>query len=674
MQCLRTYLSPLVAALSLLCLSPTASAQQWIVPTPEELSMTSIKEVPGAAAVYLNKDETTEDALHMHSFYVRLKVLTDKGKDYANVELPFYQGDGGTTVSQIEGRTIHPDGNMIPFSGKPYEKLVMRSGGIKVKAKVFTLPAVDAGSIIEYRYKVRLDDMYYMEPQWYIQSDLYTRKAHYMWRPTQHDLYNEKGELVSGLIAWSPILPPGAEIKQSKLMTGGSQIELEIHDVPAVIKEDYMPPIESVSYRVLFYYTRFHNSQEYWAATGKEWSKNIDRFVGPGGKVADYARTLVSPADTEDQKVRKLYAAVMQMENTDFSRERTTREDKQAGFREVKNTEDVLKRERGTSDQLTQLFVALARAVGLKAYVMGVADRDQRLWLAMYLSLRQVDANIAIVQINGKDVYFDPGERYCEPEHLSWRHAMTGGIRQTDGGAVLASTPSESYKAAHTTRIADLKLDERGEATGTVNLTYTGDPALRWRHVALTGDDTKLNDELKDSMERVLPGGMEVKVTSIENLKEYDKPLQVKFEVKGAVGSSTGKRLLLPADVFVTNTKPRFTEPNRQIAVDMHYPSDDQDAVRYKLPEGMVVESSPAATKEKLLNFASFDMKSVRGPDSVTSYRNLALAETIFLPKEYDDLKTFYGKLESKEQETVVLTHANATPAAIGAVSKPAGN
>lgn len=60
-------------------------ADQWTAPTKEELSMTSQPEVPGAAAVYLNKEETTEDKLHAWSIYVRLKVLTEKGKDYANV-------------------------------------------------------------------------------------------------------------------------------------------------------------------------------------------------------------------------------------------------------------------------------------------------------------------------------------------------------------------------------------------------------------------------------------------------------------------------------------------------------------------------------------------------------------------------------------------------------------
>ena len=44
--------------------------------------MTSQPQVPGAAAVYLYREETTDDKLHMFSIYVRLKVLTEKGKEF----------------------------------------------------------------------------------------------------------------------------------------------------------------------------------------------------------------------------------------------------------------------------------------------------------------------------------------------------------------------------------------------------------------------------------------------------------------------------------------------------------------------------------------------------------------------------------------------------------------
>src|ERR1700755_2150049 len=167
--------------ISALLLSVPLARAQWTPPTSEELSMTSQPQVPGAAAVYLFREEMTDDKLHMYSIYTRLKVLTDRGKEYANVELQFAKGRErmGFTVDNIEGRTIHPDGTIIPFTGKPYEKLVEKTQGIKVMSKVFSMPDVTIGSILEYRYKLRYDDMYFQAPSWYVQSDLFTRKAHY---------------------------------------------------------------------------------------------------------------------------------------------------------------------------------------------------------------------------------------------------------------------------------------------------------------------------------------------------------------------------------------------------------------------------------------------------------------------------------------------------------------
>ncbi len=132
--------------LAALALAPALNAQ-WTAPTPEELSMTSIPEVPGAPAVYLWKEELADDGLHMQSFYVRLKVLTEGGKEYANVELPYLSGDAGRSIDTIAGRTIHSDGTIIPFTGKPYEKVVEKMQGYKVKVKIFTLPSVEVGSI-----------------------------------------------------------------------------------------------------------------------------------------------------------------------------------------------------------------------------------------------------------------------------------------------------------------------------------------------------------------------------------------------------------------------------------------------------------------------------------------------------------------------------------------------
>src|SRR6266436_6053289 len=151
-SCRTLFRLSVFSALVSLSAAPTL-AQQWIAPTPEELSMTSQPEVPGAPAVYLFREETTDDKMHMFSIYVRLKVLTERSKEHGNVELNYakVRDGGGYNVEDIQGRTIHPDGTIIPFTGKPYDKLVEKTQGVKFMAKVFTMPDVEIGSIIEYR-------------------------------------------------------------------------------------------------------------------------------------------------------------------------------------------------------------------------------------------------------------------------------------------------------------------------------------------------------------------------------------------------------------------------------------------------------------------------------------------------------------------------------------------
>jgi len=420
-----------------------------------------------------------------------------------------------------------------------------------------------------------------------------------------------------------------------------------------------MPPVKSLTYRVVFYYTQYKTPDKFWAEQGRRWSKDRDKFIGPGKAVNAAAKSLVDPADTQTQKLRKFYAAVMALENTDFTRERSTQEESAAGFKPSQSTDDILTRKRGNGDQLTDLFVAMARAAGFKAYVMAVADRNERLFYSQYLSFAQLDDYIAIVNVDGKDKVFDPGQRYCAYGQLAWKHTLSGGLRQTDGGNTdIAATPGSPFKDSTTNRIADLTLDDQGVATGVVNIAYSGSPALRWRQEALRGDPTSLNNDLKESLEHSLPGGLDVEVTSIENIADPNLPLKVSYKIKGPIGSSTGKRLLVPANLFEVNAKPHFPQATRELAIDMHYPSATQDAVRYKFPAGVAIESAPTNDTGRLSDIGVFEVKSVRTPTSITLYRNMIIGKTYFTPAEYPDLRAFYNKLETKDQETVVLTHA----------------
>src|SRR6185437_10151135 len=175
-------------------------------------------------------------------------------------------------------------------------------------------------------------------------------------------------------------------------------------------------------------------------------------------------------------------------------------------------TDDVWERKRGSSDQLSDLFVAMARAAGMKAYVAAVTNRDRNVFLSSYLSLGQLDDDLAIVNVDGKEEYFDPGSRFCPYGHLAWKHSFAEGLRQADDGTEVAKAPGEPYTASRIQRVGDLKMDEHGVASGKVSITYLGAYALYWRQLSLKGDATSLEHDLRTSVEELLPAGMDVKV------------------------------------------------------------------------------------------------------------------------------------------------------------------
>ena len=648
--------------------APGFAADMFTKPTPEELAMTSAPGIPGAPALVLFDEEITKDDLHVIQHYKRVKILTQEGVDnYANVELNYVRTSGNDeyvgneeTVGDITARTIHADGTIIPFTGKPYLKTIVKGQDAKFQSMVFTLPDVQVGSIIEYRYATRYNDEVYEAPDWIIQGDLYVKSAHYEWFPTSKPLVDPDGDKPINAISWFPILPAGAKI--NRIQAPGDAVnpaheyyDLVIHDVPPQPKEEHMPPIANYGYRVLFNFTAYTSSADFWKSTGKHWSKTADTFIGPNGDLKKATQDVIAGATTPDEKLHKIYAAVMALENTNYTRVRDAREEKAEGGGKVDNADEILKHKRGNDSELTMLFVGMARAAGLEGYVMLVPNRNEHFFLENWLSLQQFDDTIAVVNVDGKDVYFDPGSRYCAYEHLAWQHSFVEGLRQTASGTEFAQTLGDGYGANKATRVANLTMDEHGEIKGRIDLEFNGAGALDWRHRALRGDEESLRHGLEEHLQALVPKSLEVKVSEIKNLDDYEQPLKVSYDVTGTMGTPTGKRLVMPVDLFTAGETATFPQTKRDTAVYFHYPESVLDAQRVNFKPGFEVEATPTEGKFTIPKRAMYDLTSTFGPTNFTTRRTFVIGDFLFMPTDYSALRDFYSQFEAKDQESVVL-------------------
>ena len=97
-----------------ICMLATQHARAGVAfqpATPEELNLKSEPLAPGAPAIILFREVDRDDNIHTphEDNYVRIKILTEEGRKYANVELGYRKGLDD--IVQVHARTIRQDGS-----------------------------------------------------------------------------------------------------------------------------------------------------------------------------------------------------------------------------------------------------------------------------------------------------------------------------------------------------------------------------------------------------------------------------------------------------------------------------------------------------------------------------------------------------------------------------------
>jgi hypothetical protein len=626
--------------------------------------MTSLKEQPGAPAVVLDREEIDDDMNNFESVYERIKILTEAGREHANVELPYSRR--GFTITGISGRTIHSDGSIVAFEGKPFDKTVVKGNGIRVNVKSFTLPDVQVGSVIDFRYSLRYNDNLLLPPEWEVQNELFQRKAYFKFIPFQNrgNMYVQlaHGQIATG-VAWTPFLGnfaqpqlhelPQASLGTSKAIT--SWVDLNLKDIPPVVEEPFMPPLNVLRMRVYFYYQQNLKTDDYWKSEGKFWNKEIEEFAGKSQGIDDAVAKLCSASDTQEQKVKKIYSFVAQLENQDYIPERTIQEDKALELKANKRAEDVLAHRSGTHDQLNRLFVAMVRAAGIPASMIWVADRSHDVFIKQYLSTRQLDSEIAIVQLAGKDVFLDPGTKFCPYGIVDWRYSAVGGMRQSPKGAEYGETPPPQYSQTITTRLAKVSLDEQGMLSGVVTLMFKGTTAAHWRQEAAKTDAEGRKKLLEDEAKGILPGNSEISLTNSPDWENTDAPLVAQFHISCPFAVAAGKRLMLQQHLFQINERARFSAGHRTNGIYFHLPWQEADEVHIAIPSGMQVENLAPDDTVKL-KYAIYQVQQKQeAPNQIFSRRDFVMAQGVFTPDQYKELKDFFDKVKADDDQPALV-------------------
>jgi hypothetical protein len=666
----------LISVLGALCGAALAAPQQWPIITEAERTFTQVPGQPGAPAAYLCREVVSDWKDRTYREFNRLKILTAAGKEYGTIEIPFTEA---WPVVDITARVRRPDGRFAPFTGEIFEKTAFQSGRFKYLVKTFALPDLDVGSIIEYSYELKFDptksatsrslNLERWEPEeggettdglplsipverWDLNAPLYTFKAKFTHIPFKAGVVPFKKAMlrliwVSYGLTWGP-----PEMKDGRVV-------LEVGDIPARSKEEFSPPEDEGRMGVVFFFcdTMILKAEHYWLGAGESWQAAVAKFLKGSDGIAEESRTVTAGLAAPREKLAALYARAQSIKNLSYDPKMTPMRRKELDVKDNRNAGDVLKRNAGLRSDITRTFVALARAAGFRADVARAATRDDKLFHENVLDLYgQLDTELAIVMVDGREDFYDPATPGCPFGLLRWSATDTTYVRSSGPPGVFATIPPDPPERTEMRQTLHLNLDRGGRLAGSGTIVSTGQEALALRLEYLGTDEAEARKSLDAKITALLPEGGSASVRKVENLAGSNDELRIEFEVALPAATAAGDRLLLPVLPYKARGRDSFQHAGRTGSVCFPFLFRAADEITITLPEGLKVETAPAPAQSSR-SFGDYALTvAVEDGSKIHVRRGLTVSKSAIPAGQFPVVKSFFDQARAGDDAMIVLS------------------
>lgn len=650
----RCVLAAAVVCLLLSSSRPARATVGWLPVPAEDLALKDNPNQPGTDAMILYRD-LLDDASKASASgdtleeYVRIKIFTQAGTEWGHVEIPFVKSY--QSVVYITGRTIEPDGSIVKFDGQVLEQTVTKSSGFREFEKVFTLPNVQPGCIVEYKYQLQGPPGWVHSHEWIVSQPIYTREAHFTYIPDTG--YGNGLRPVSRTY----MLPPDVEPKEQNT---GAYV-MVVHDIAGVVQEPLMPPERPIEARVDFLYedpdapSITDSSDHYWAHYAKKWDSELEHFIDRKDALNQDLSKIVAPSDPDEVKLRKIYRRVQQIRNLAFEDEKMKQENRDENLKPNSNVEDVLTRGYATGTQINYLFVGLARAAGFDATEVYVASRNSDVFLPKRNEVGEISDELTWVRAGSKEYYLDPSARFFPFGILPWYETEAGGIRVDKHGATIITTSDSGSADATVVRNVDLQMKNDGSISGTIQIDYTGQRAALIREERREEDETARTKGLENDIREWLPASAEFKITKLANWDDNEQPIHIEGTLDiPSFATTASRRMLIPVELFQPMQMRDFAVEKRVNAVYFHFPYEEIDDIRFHLPPGYKNEGLPPDRKIDL-GAVSYQISAAAQGDVVEVKRHLVEQGIVFPKENYLTLRRFFETVKTNDDGQMVF-------------------
>lgn len=626
------------------------------------------RDTSAVAAVLYNKGMTrfnyseSKGFTVEHTFEMRIKIYKKEGLQYANYEVPYYVGyqelnpdvldiTDAVTYNLVNGKV---EKTKIGNDGKFREKV-----NKNWKTVTITLPNVKVGSIIEFRYKLRSEDLLSF-PTFVFQRDIPVDFVQYKTEvPVTYGYKQVIKGFFKGIETKSVVERNALDFYNSTTsrtdMLEFNQVTTTFtgKNIESLKPEEYVDNIENyrsaVNHELEVIREVDERNNQNFSKTWEDVAKKIfkDEDFGKQLERKDYFETelrqLISGIQDYDERLSAIYDYVKLKMNWNG----------EFGYTTDKGVQKAWIDRTGNNAEINFILISMLNSAGLTAYPVLISTIKNG--VPVYPNRTGFNYVLASCEFKGKRILLDACTKKAPPGILPlYALNWTGRLIAKDGNSEEIDMHPLSTSKRNTSILAS--LDERGRLTGQVRLYRTDYEAFEFREHYEDINQEQYLDYLEDSYNKI-----SISNYAIENKENLAESVKEAFDFSSDdLCEIIGGRMYLNPSLFLSQTQNQFTDEERVLPLFFGYPRQTKLTVSIQIPPGYVIESMPQqlsiATPENVASF-KYDVKESGGKIqlSITGDMNKMLISQNFYPV----LKDFFQKVFDKQKEKIVLKKAS---------------
>jgi hypothetical protein len=633
---------------------------------PKDFEKTAYELDTGAHAVILADVGTSEFEMERDHFEIRfkrtcrIKIIDNNGYDAAQVEIPLMKsGYSEEKILNLKGYSYNLEGGKVVETKMDGKAVFTDKLSRDYVERKFTLPAVKAGTIIEYSYTVSSPFYFNLQP-WVYQHEYPCLWSEYsVTIPEFFDFaflrqgyqpYVIDNDKTSDRRVYNMTYTEGSEAHASEhasITANVTTTHWAMKNIPALKRESYTTTLKNHVAKIEFQLARvkYPNSPE--KPVMDTWNKLYDRLLADeefglaldknNGYLGDVVDDLIKGQTTDTAKARRIFNYVRQnFTCTDHS-----------GLYLSKPLKTVFSSHNGNETDINLLLVAMLRRAKLGSYPVIMSTRDHGYTSSTYPMITRFNYTIASLAIDSSLYYLDASLPYLGFGKLDAR-CYNGHARIIAPGVpAVFFEPGELLEKKNTFVMLS---GENGVIKGHFEQrpTYFESCSLR-ETVKQKGQDEFFKPISKGfSMETTLSN------KNIEDLDDYEANAKVvyDFEMKP---EEDGMLYINPMLSEALRENP-FKSQDRFYPVEMPGIFDEVYTLSMTIPEGFEVEEIPKPAIVKFNeNDGVFQYLIQRNENQIQLRSRIKLERATFSPDEYNSLRQFFDMVVKKQGEQIVL-------------------